>query len=413
VRTLRSVLALLVIAAGVEPTANPRYFQTVRDVQIASASQQNYFVVDAGLWAHARPNLGDLRIYSGDAQIPYALAAESSWTSSEQQEARILNLGASGGETQFDLDMQGMAEYDRVQLRLSATNFVASARVEGREALGSGPGTHLGTSTLYDFSRERLGQSFVLHVPVSTFRYLHVRISGAVEPPQVLGAATSFVRESKAVWMSAGSCGASEQHERTSIVTCNLLPGAPVSGLSFEIPGDEFNFGRTVTIADGKGQDLLRTSISRIRMEKSRPPVVAEELAVRVPCICKPDQTTLLVTIDNGDDPPLAGLRIAPEAIERRVYFDPSAHSSLRLYYGDPKLGPPVYDYAKFFKQADDAVPAQLGAEMHNPSYEDRPDERPWSERHPAVLWSVMIAAVVVLAAFAIRGMMSATSKAA
>ena len=409
-RVASILVAVLAMAAKPEPKANPQYFQKLREVQVTSADRQNYFIVDSDLWAHARQNLADLRIYSADSQVPYALAEQDSWSAAEQHEARVLNLGAAQGETQFDLDMQGLREYDRVQLRLSATNFVASASVDGREAIGSGPSAHLGTSTLYDFSKERLGSSFVLRVPASTFRYLHVKISGGVEPQQVLGAETSYPRESKAIWASAGSCGAMEQRERETILTCIVLPGAPLARFAFVVPADSFNFRRTVTIADSKGAELERSSISRIRMEKSRPPVVAEELAMRVPSICKPEQTTLRVMIDNGDDPPLPGLRVEPQALERRVYFDSQGRSGLRLYYGDAKLGPPVYDYAKFFKQADDAVRAQLGAETLNPDYRERPDERPWSERHPAVLWVVMLAVVAVLAGFAIRGMIGAAA---
>jgi len=408
-RAASILLSLLVMGAAPEPTANPQYFQKVREVQVSSGDRQSYFVVDADLWAHARPDLADLRIYSGDSQVPYALAAQESARANEQHEARILNLGAVQGETQFDLDMQGLAEYDRVQLRLSATNFVASASVEGLEAIGPGASTHLGTSTLYDFSKERLGSSFVLRVPPSTFRYLRVKIKGGVEPQQVLRAETSYLRESKATWASAGSCGALEQRERETIVTCTLLPGAPLARLLFEVPAESFNFRRTATIADSKGAQLERSSISRIRMEKSRPPVVAEELAMRVPCSCKPEQMTLRVMIDNGDDPPLAGLRVEPQALERRVYFDPQGRSGLRLYYGDAKLGPPVYDYAKFFKQTDDAAPAQLGLETTNPDYRERPDERPWSERHPVVLWVVMLVVVAALAGFAIQGMLGAS----
>jgi hypothetical protein len=410
---MRIVLAiLLVVALGavVDPTASPRYFHRVRDVQVAASDRQNYFVVDAEMWAHARPDLADLRIYSGDTQVPYALAAQASWSASEQRDARILNLGAAHGATEFDLDMEGFAEYDRVQLRLSARDFVASAKVDGQEMLAENTHTHLGTSTLYDFSRERLGSSFVLHLPASTFRYLHVSIRGGVEPQQVLSAQVSYLRESKAVWASAGSCGPAEQKGRDTVVTCTLLPGAPLGRLAFGVAPDLYNFRRTVTIAGENGVDLQRASISRIRMEKARPPVVAEELTPRVPCTCKPDLTILRIAIDNGDDPPLSGLRIEPQALERRVYFDGQGPESLRLYYGDDKLGPPVYDYAKFFRQSDDAARAQLGADTPNPAYERRPDGRPWSERHPMVLWAAMLAAVVVLAGLAIREMMSVSS---
>ena len=38
-------------------------------------------------------------------------------------------------------------------------------------------------------------------------------------------------------------------------------------------------------------------------------------------------------------------------------------------------------------------------------AYSGRPDDRPWSERHKAVLWLAMVLAVIVLAALAIRGL--------
>lgn len=403
--------ALVLVLIAIEPAANPKYFHEYRELHVTSPTQQNYFVVDQDLWAHARPNLADLRIYSGDAQIPFTVTTEESSATVEQHEARILNLGAIGSETQFNLDMQGLTEFDRVQLRLSATNFVATASVDGSEKLGEGPSTHLGSSTIYDFSRERLGSSFVLHLPPSTFHYLHVRISQGVEPKQVLNAEVGYFHESKAIWTSAGSCNAVEQRERETVITCHLLPGAPLSRLLFEVPSDSFNFRRTVTVANAKGEDLVRASISRIRMEKARPPVVADDLTLRMPCdACRPGQTDLQVLIDNGDDPPLAGLEVQPQTLERRVYFDPQGHADVSIYYGDEKLGPPVYDFAKFFKESDDAAHAELGPELANPLFQARPDERPWSERHPSVLWIALVLAVAVLGGIAIRSMMSSSS---
>lgn len=48
---------VLVIAASVS------YFKYQRPVQSWSAGQQ-YITVDDGIWQHARPDLGDLRLYS-------------------------------------------------------------------------------------------------------------------------------------------------------------------------------------------------------------------------------------------------------------------------------------------------------------------------------------------------------------
>ncbi len=79
------------------------------------------------------------------------------------------------------------------------------------------------------------------------------------------------------------------------------------------------------------------------------------------------------------------------------------------MYYGDPMLDAPVYDYAKFFENGEpNAVEAPLGSGQHNSAYTGRPDERPWTEKHPWVLWTALIAAVLGLGAVALKGLKSA-----
>jgi hypothetical protein len=50
-----------------------------------------------------------------------------------------------------------------------------------------------------------------------------------------------------------------------------------------------------------------------------------------------------------------------------------------------------------------DATQAELGSEESNPQYQARPDARPFTERHPALLWIALIAVVVVLGGVALR----------
>jgi len=52
----------------------------------------------------------------------------------------------------------------------------------------------------------------------------------------------------------------------------------------------------------------------------------------------------------------------------------------------------------------------QLGAEEGNAGYTGRPDDRPWSERHPAVLWTAILAAVAILGGIAVRSIKSAAT---
>jgi len=113
----------------------------------------------------------------------------------------------------------------------------------------------------------------------------------------------------------------------------------------------------------------------------------------------------LKVIIHNGDDPPLKTTGVRLQQYQRRIYFNSA--SAPRIYYGDEKLSAPEYDYAKLFQKDARAAQAELGPEQTNTAYTGRPDERPWSERHPALLWIAVIAAVVILGAMALKSFSS------
>jgi hypothetical protein len=63
-----------------------------------------------------------------------------------------------------------------------------------------------------------------------------------------------------------------------------------------------------------------------------------------------------------------------------------------------------VYDYAKLFAVSDKAAEATLGPEVLNPVFHPPPEEqRPFTERHPEVLWIALIAVICVLGMVALR----------
>jgi hypothetical protein len=95
---------------------------------------------------------------------------------------------------------------------------------------------------------------------------------------------------------------------------------------------------------------------------------------------------------------------------ERRVYFDCDAGILPALYYGDDELNAPMYDYVRLFQSDARAERLLLGAETVNADYTGRPDDRPWSERHPAILWTAILAAVAVLGGIALRSIKGAAS---
>ncbi|MGA7629782.1 MAG: hypothetical protein WCB11_03385 [Terriglobales bacterium] len=402
----------LAFAQNVVVAAAREYLRYTREVRISQPDKQNYLVIDAPIWAHARGDLSDVRLYEKDAHVPYALSEELAQSSNEERAAHILNLGVRGGRTEFDLDVGGEAEYNQVQLHTKATNFVATATAYGSDALAAGTEREadrkLSTSTLYDFSREGLGNNFALRMPMATFRYLHVSITPAISPGDITGASTSARRDTRATWISAGRCHSPELINRTTRFACDLDPGVPVGRILITVPAGVVNFRRAVSVSGAQGTPLcsFRDSISRIRRKSGGKEVVSEDLAIN---FCASKELHIVIEIDNGDNAPLTVEKAEPQSLERRIYFDPAGKSAIRLYYGDEKLSVPVYDYARFFHKEADAVQVVLGAESLNPGYTGRPDERPWSERHKWVLWGAMLLAVLVLAILALRGLTSAT----
>ena len=193
-----------------------------------------------------------------------------------------------------------------------------------------------------------------------------------------------------------------------STASCEVYPGVPLGRILFSMPPEIVNFQRRVSVFDSKGKPVAMGTISRVRMARGNSMVASEELAVSVWGIS--DARSLKISIDNGDDQPLAISAVMPQMCERRLYFEAHGKSNLTLYYGDPKLEPAVYDYSRFFREEPNAAKAQLSSETPNAAYRGRPDDRPWSERHKSVMWIAMLVAVVVLAVLAIRGMMAPTA---
>jgi len=352
--------------------------------------------------------------------VPYALIVERGSRESDNKDVRVLQQAVVGGKTQFVIDMAGVAEYDHIDLKLATRNFVAHARVEGHDDLHGAQWALLAERILYDLSKENLGSNSMLRLPLSAYRYLRVTIDGPVKPADILGASSEFRQEQKAVWRDVGGeptvsevaataqAGDSQRVERKrTLLTFTVPKNVPINRVTFDIDPAQPNFRRAVQVMGEKDVYLGSGEIDRVHMVRSGQKIDSEDYDVSFSAV---GHQTIKVAIENGDDPPLKLSSARLQQLERRLYFDPPAAAPLTLYYGDEKLEPPVYDYAKLFLLAKDAAPAQLGGEETNAAYTGRPDDRQWTERHPAVLWIAIVAAVLILGAIALRSMKTAAA---
>jgi hypothetical protein len=395
------------------------YFKYQRPVQ-AQPGGQRYIALDEQVWKNARRDLGDLRLYSGQQEVPYALMVESGSRENDNKEVSVLQQSVVGGKTQFLIDMTGVAEYDHIGLRLATKNFVAHARVEGQDDLHGKDWALLGEPILYDLSKENLGGNSVLRLPLSTYKYLRVTIDGPVKPADIVGASSEFRQEQKAVWRNVGGTpifaelpagaargDASRVARKGTELTFTVPENVPVNRVTFDIDPAQLNFRRSVQVEGDKDAYIGSGEIDRVHMVRQGQKIDTDDYDVSFSAV---GHKEIKVTIDNGDDPPLKIKSARLQQLEHRLYFDAPASGPLTLYYGDEKLDQPVYDYAKLFLLAKDAAPAKLGAEQANAAYTGRPDERPWTEKHPAVLWIAIVAAVLILGAIAVRSMKTAVA---
>jgi hypothetical protein len=90
--------------------------------------------------------------------------------------------------------------------------------------------------------------------------------------------------------------------------------------------------------------------------------------------------------------------------VPRLILFRPAPGHSYRLAYGNSKAQTPQYDLERTLHivATEEAFADQLGTEQENSAYED---PRPFSERHPEILWGALALAVVVLGYTALRTM--------
>ena len=90
------------LLAFIAATPQIRYFRYQRAVQVpAQQSGQACLSIDPEVFAHASPQLADLRLYANSAETPYTIRTSTSIAGSEKI-VPLLNTGVRDGKTVFD-----------------------------------------------------------------------------------------------------------------------------------------------------------------------------------------------------------------------------------------------------------------------------------------------------------------------
>ena len=412
------LFALWLQSAGSQaPTASPQYFHYHRSVTTAAGSGEACAIVDPGIFPNAAPSLKDLRLYQGGREVPYAITLSEA-EQPDSDHARIFNLGTRGGAIVFDVEMPARS-YTDVALDLSGKDYLATATVSGMDSPDGAP-TRLGEFTLFDLSSQHLSHNTTIHLQESSFRFLHVAITASAAPgatgfvptPQMVqGVTVPPSREAQTLFTTAISINDIQQRGRETVGSVSLPARLPIERVSF-VPSPSYkgNFSRNVRItAHPAGDSAPETAsgmIQRVHLTEAGREIRQQQLSV--PAVLganMQDSAKLEVAVENGDDVPLPITAILLEMRQRKLCFNPAANSGsgLELFYGDSALAAPQYDFARLFSPSASLMQAQLGPEQKNDVYRERPDMRSMSERHPGLLWIVLLIVICILAVVALR----------
>ena len=404
-------LLLLILAT----TPNIDYFRYQRPILNTPAqTQQACLTLDATIFAHAGPQLSSLRLYKGNTETPYVVSAAPP-VQSPAKPIKPLNAGFTNGAASFDATLPD-GVYSNLDLAINAHDFIATVRVYGSQTQGAPHPTSLGSYTIFDFTRQKLGRSTVLHLPESNFRYLHFRIDGPIRPEQITGLSIERLPESRPQYVTVATSSTIQEKDHDSVIEFSLPANVPVDCVLFTPGAQPANFSRDVTItvapqaarpatdAEEPPPPVLSSgNLLRIHSTQNGHRIDEEHLALDAPQ--SPANATIqwTITIHNGDDTPVNLQSVSLQMVKRTLCFDAQPGGGYKLYYGDETLNAPRYDYAQLFSLEKNAAQASLGPEEQNLSYRSRPDTRPFTEKHPALLWIALIAAIFLLGVIALR----------
>ncbi len=401
----KSALSLLGLALLARADFSPARWPLLRALAIGQGQVVHALTLDRTIYAAARADLADLRLVRNGYEVPYVL--ETLTGSVEQSELRPEILDRSvvpGAGLELMLDVGTAARHNRLRIATAEANFRIQVRIE-TSADGRSWAVARDDGYLFDFSQGGRSVSVLtVDYALSTRRYLRATFFGWMRTGAVKDAWLSYYRERPSVWQTlARITPARSEEERSSLLVLDLgVANLPHSRLRAETGGPPFHRACDIeTSANGKDWRYVAGGVLyRYPNEETSILEFPEQ-----------HERYLRLRIFNGDDRPVPVGSVVVEAVERRLKFLPDAVGEYALYYGNPQAKPPAYDLAAILSQRAPTPETLLaaGPEQPNPAWQPPPPPRkPWSERHPELLYGTLAAAVLGMGYITVRFLIDA-----
>jgi hypothetical protein len=396
-------VALLVLVAVATDGPLPPEFE--RPIEV-TAPGLVAVVLDRHVYEGAREDLGDLRILgAGGTDVPYVLDRGRGDQRPEVR-PRMRNRGHNRDRSAtVVLDFGARFDKDRIALGLSGGNFRRRVQVEGTDD-GESWITLVEEGWVFAVPGPPPARYETVSLPRNDFPLLRVTVhpgQGERTRLEILEAwvPAGGLRERRLRTISPGWSRAAEARPGETWLTLDL--GArhqPFEAVVLEVADERFfrevrtEIRRDVESIsrdgpgwppqwDPLGHDVIfRLETGGDERAKTRIDARGRSRGVRV-------------RILNGDDRPLTLDNVWVRVPVERMVFDAEADGDYRLVYGSPDLDAPDYDLARTLDEDPEVALATLGPPVRRPF---AADVLPWSERHPALLWTGLLVVVAVLA---------------
>jgi hypothetical protein len=355
----------VIAAAAALALQSFRYERTIDAPRAAAVVEVD---PDGRLYAHAERDFADVRILDADGrQVPWR---EAPWPASTLvRPLPVLDRGRRGAFAVARV--RTSVPVDRVTLVVPDHRFVGTA-----VAYGSTDGrawTKIASSQIYSVGGAVAASSTTVLLPANDFRYLELRATHVSRIDSVVVMSSSnpqLVRVPASVRADGAALVVDLGHAKTPVDELRITSTTPRYDRPFAVSvrGGVVVTGRLLRVGD--------------------PSATVVGVGVRT--------RFLRLTVDNGDDPPLRGLRVTAYARPRPLLVEGGHPAPLTLYYGG-RVAAPVYDFARLPVQGAPAL-AALGPERPNPAFR-LVDRRSFFARHQALVTAALAAAAGLLLA--------------
>jgi hypothetical protein len=354
------------------------------------------------IYVRSLPNFGDLRVARDGDEVPYLIETRRGTVEDAEVEPAVLDKSVvAGNGLQLTLDLGHHSRHSRLRISTTETNFRQRVRIETSDknrswAIARNDGY------IFDFSQgDRHVALLSVDYPTSTKRYVRATILGWIKTAAVRQVWSAYHHERPAereVMDTVTPERSEDPKTKASILTIDLKqPGVPYDRIRLDSgPSHFYRAAELETSTDGK--DWRYAASGTIYR-------TADESSDGLTFAPRHDRYVRL-RVFNGDDKPIAVRSIVLETTVRVLKFRSVGSGTFQLFTGNPDAKPPAYDFAAVIAREapQPEVSAVLLAPAINPGYRPPPPPvKPWSERHPQVLYGTLVIAILVMGYVTIR----------